>query len=105
MSKISYKYVFPKIIKNKSKMKTIKILAITLFTAVLCFFLGIKYYRHKASSRAITMILNKEVPQDKVATSVLDYCINNRTKGELDKEILEIQKDSVKVRKMLEKQE
>ena len=32
-------------------------------------------------------------------------CINHRTKGELDKEILEIQKDSVKVRKMLENQE
>ena len=86
-------------------MKTIKILALTVFTAVLSFFLGIKYYQHKASMRAITMVLNDEVPQDKVATSVLDFCINFRTKGEMEKEILEIQKDSVKVRKMLENQE
>lgn len=86
-------------------MKTIIILKIVFFTAILSFILGVKYYQFKASTRAITMILNKEVPQDKVATSILDYCINNRTKGELAKEILEIQKDSVKVQKMLEKQE
>lgn len=86
-------------------MKTIKILALTVCTAVLSFFLGIKYYQHKASTRAITMVLNDEVPQDKVATSVLDFCINFRTRGEMEKEILEIQKDSLKVKEMLENQE
>ncbi len=91
---------------NKNKMKPAFITAITILsTSALAFYLGTKYQKNISNKRAITMILNDEVPQDKVAISVLDYCINFRTKGEMEKEILEIQKDSVKVRKMLENQE
>ena len=91
---------------NKNKMKTAFITTITILsTSGLAFYLGIKYQKNVSNKRAITMILNDEVPQDKVAISVLDYCINFRTKGEMEKEILQIQKDSVKVRKMLENQE
>ena len=77
-----------------------------LIMLVFCgFLLGLTYENKQINLRAKQMIINDEIPQDKLAVSALDYIVNARTKGELNKEISEIKKDSVKIKEFLKSQE
>ena len=77
-----------------------------LIMLVFCgFLLGLTYENKQINLRAKQMIINDEIPQDKLAVSTLNYIINTHTKKELNKEISKIKKDSIKVKEILESME
>lgn len=82
-------------------MKVIITVAFMLAIAICAFYLGTKHQKNITNHRAIKMILNEELPEDKVAISAIDWIINARTGLELDYEIQQLKKDSIKVKEIL----
>ncbi|GEM_PF-4715437 len=71
------------------KLRTFFFTLLIITTALTSYFIGKRSYQQEANRRAEEMIINDELPQDKVAISALDWILNERTNHELEKELIE----------------
>lgn len=68
-------------------IKQIFNISLLITAIVLAFYSGIRYQQQQSLDRTIELLQNDEIPFDKIALSVIDYIVYNRTNMELFQEV------------------